>query len=209
MSTWSLAALPAGETPRDRADAWPLRSSLELGAAPAAVPRARLHARRLMREWGMAGLAAITELLVSELVTNSVKTMADHDSQAPVRLRLSGDDARILIEVWDADPRSPAPEDPGADGLPDLEAEGGRGLFLVAALSARWNWHLTPQPAGKVVWCELQDDQRESAAGNGSAVRPFLPRRVPGAARIRPATARLDPEVLRRIRDGLLDLRAY
>jgi len=162
-----------------------------------------------MREWGLAGLAAITELLVSELVTNSVKTMADHDSQAPVRLRLSGDDARVLIEVWDADPRSPAPEDPGADGLPDLEAEGGRGLFLVAALSARWNWHLTPQPAGKVVWCELQDDQRESAAGNGSAVRPFLPRRVPGAARIRPATARLDPEVLRRIRDGLLDLRAY
>ena len=56
--------------------------------------------------------------------------MADHDSRAPVRLRLSGDDARVLIEVWDADPRSLAPGDPGADGLPDLEAEGGRGLFL-------------------------------------------------------------------------------
>jgi anti-sigma regulatory factor (Ser/Thr protein kinase) len=209
MSTWSLTALPAGETPRGRADAWPLRSSLEFGAVPAAVPCARLHARHLVREWGLAGLAATTELLVSELVTNAVKTMADHDSQAPVRLRLSGDDARILIEVWDADPRSPAPEDPGADGLPDLEAEGGRGLFLVAALSARWNWRLTRQPAGKVVWCELQDDQPETTAGNGSAVHLLLPRRVPGAARIRPAAARLDPDVLRRIRDGLLDLRAH
>ena len=65
-------------------------------------------------------------------MTNSVKTMADHDSRAPVRLRLSGDDARVLIEVWDADRRPP--EDPGSDGLPDVEAEGGvayRGSFLI------------------------------------------------------------------------------
>jgi hypothetical protein len=52
---------------------WPLRSYLELGALPTAVPCARLHARHLLWEWGLNGLAADAELLVSELVTNAVK----------------------------------------------------------------------------------------------------------------------------------------
>ncbi len=203
------AGQSAGETARIPAGVWPLRSFLELGARPTAVSCARRHARYLVREWGLASLAATAELLVSELVTNAVKAMAGREDQPPVRLRLSGDYARVLIEVWDADPRSPAPEDPGADGLPDLEAEGGRGLFLVAALSSRWNWHLTRQPAGKVVWCALEDDQLETAAGHGSTGHLLLPRRVPGAVQIPPAAARHDPDVLRRIRDGLLDLRAY
>jgi anti-sigma regulatory factor (Ser/Thr protein kinase) len=166
-----------------------------------------LHARDLVRAWGLASLAATAELLVSELVTNAVQAMAGQNHQPPVGLRLFGDDARVLIEVWDGDPRPP--EDPGTEGLPDLEAEGGRGLFLVATLSSRWNWHLTRQPPGKVVWCELKDDQPELAAGNGSAGHLFLPRRVPGAVQVRPTAVRHDPDVLRRVRNGLLDLRAH
>lgn len=134
---------------------WPLCSSLELGALPTAVPCARLHARHLLREWGLNDLASSGELLVSELVTNAVQATAGHATHAPVRLRLSGDGARVLIEVWDADPRPPAPRDLGEDGLPDLEEEGGRGLFLVATLSTRWGWYPVQDPAGKVVWCEL------------------------------------------------------
>ncbi len=134
---------PAGQ------GSWPLRSYLEFGALPTAVPCARLHARHLVREWGLNGLAATGELLTSELVTNAVQATAGHDTLAPVRLRLSGDGARVLIEVWDADPRPPQPRDPG------LADEGGRGLFLVATLSTRWNWYLTQDPPGKVVWCEL------------------------------------------------------
>ena len=134
---------------------WPLSSSLELGALPTAVPCARLHVRHLLREWGLTGLAADTELLVSELVTNAVKATAERQ-QAGILLRLSGDSARVLIEVWDADPQPPVPKEPGHDGTPDPQEEGGRGLFLVAALSARWNWYPTEEPAGKVVWCELE-----------------------------------------------------
>ena len=134
---------------------WPLCSYLELGALPTAVPCARLHARHVLREWGMNGLAQDSELLVSELVTNAVKATAEHD-QAAVRLRLSGDRTRVLIEVWDADPRPPAPKDLGEYGTPDPEEEGGRGLFLVAALSARWDWYPTGEPMGKVVWCEIE-----------------------------------------------------
>ena len=135
---------------------WPLSSCLELGALPTAVPCARLHARHVLREWGMNGLAQDGELLVSELVTNAVKATAGHD-QAAVCLRLSGDRTRVLIEVWDADPRPPAPRDLGEYGTPDPREEGGRGLFLVEALSARWDWHLTGEPVGKVVWCEIEE----------------------------------------------------
>jgi anti-sigma regulatory factor (Ser/Thr protein kinase) len=133
---------------------WPLRSYLELGALPTAVPCARLHVRHLLWEWGLNGLAADTELLVSELVTNAVKSTAGQQ-QAAIRLQLSSDSGRVLVEVWDADPQSPVPKDLTDDGIPDLQEEGGRGLFLVAALSTRWNWYPTQEPAGKVVWCEL------------------------------------------------------
>jgi len=46
--------------------AWPLRSYLELGALPGAVPCARLHTQALLREWGLQELTEITELLVSD-----------------------------------------------------------------------------------------------------------------------------------------------
>ena len=133
----------------------PLRSYLELGALPTAVPCARLHATHVLGEWGLNGLAPDSELLVSELVTNAVTATAGGD-EAAIRLRLSGDSTRVLIEVWDADPRPPAPEDLGPNGTPDPHEEGGRGLFLVAALSARWDWYPTREPAGKVVWCEVR-----------------------------------------------------
>jgi anti-sigma regulatory factor (Ser/Thr protein kinase) len=150
----------------------PLRS-YELGALPTAVPCARLHARHVLREWGLNGLAPDSELLVSELVTNAVTATAGHD-QAAVRLRLSGDRTRVLIEVWDADPRPPAPKDIGQNEAPDPQEEGGRGLFLVAALSARWDWYPTREPAGKVVWCEvraLSPARRGAGGGAGTTVR--------------------------------------
>ena len=147
----------------------PLRSYLELGALPTAVPCARLHVRHVLWEWGLNGLAADGELLVSELVTNAVKATAGRD-EAAVRLRLSGDSSRVLIEVWDADPRAPAPKDLAEHGTPDPQEEGGRGLFLLAALSARWDWYPTREPAGKVVWCEIEA-LSPARRGAGTTVR--------------------------------------
>jgi anti-sigma regulatory factor (Ser/Thr protein kinase) len=141
---------------------WPQHSYLELGALPAAVARARLHVRNLLWEWGLDWLAADTELLVSELVTSAVKAAVARD-QAAVRLRLSGDSTRVLIEVWDANRLLPSTRYPAADGASGRQPDGGRGLRLVAALSARWNWYLTEEPAGKVVWCEVRALSRELA----------------------------------------------
>jgi len=186
---------------------WPLSSSLHLAALPTAVSCARLHAKHLAWEWGLTGLTDTIELLVSELMTNSVQAMAGQDDQPAIRLRLLSDNTRVRIEVGDADPRPPAPKDPAADGMPDLEAEGGRGLFLVAALSARWSWFPTQEPVGKVTWCELDIVQREPPSEiDGTATQPRLPRRIPGTVRVRPAAAMNDPDILRRLRDGLRNL---
>ncbi len=195
-----------GGTSQVTANVWPLRSLLELGALPTAVPCARLHARHLLWEWGLDGLAESTELLVSELVTNAVQATAEQDDHTAIRLQLFGAKTRVRIEVWDADPRPPTPKDPGDDGIPDLEAEGGRGLFLVEALSTCWDWYLTREPMGKVVWCEIEVDQPESGEVDGLALRQFLPRRVPRQVQVRPVVVMNDPDILRRIRDGLRDL---
>lgn len=101
-------------------------------------------------------MAETAELLVSELVTNAVQATAGRDRLLPIRLYLSSDKERLLIEVWDADPRPPVLTRLGEDGIPALGDEGGRGLFLVATLSHRWNWYASRQWGGKVVWCEIQ-----------------------------------------------------
>src|SRR5262249_1661037 len=117
-------------------------------AVPTAGPCARLHVRHLLGEWGLNGLAANTELLTSELVTNAVQATAGQQ-QAAIRLRLSSDHARVLVEVWDADPRPPAPQAPGEDGTLDPEEEGGRGLFLVAGPGTPPERGPTPRAAGR------------------------------------------------------------
>jgi anti-sigma regulatory factor (Ser/Thr protein kinase) len=155
---------------------------------------------------GVNGMAATTELLTSELVTNAINATAGQDDQPTVGLRLSTDHVRVLIEVWDADPQPLVPGYPGNDEAPAPDAEGGRGLFLVSALSARWNYYVTQQPEGKVVWCLLEDERPRQVVIDRSAGQSCLPRRIPGALHVRPAAARHDLGVLRRLRDGLRNL---
>jgi anti-sigma regulatory factor (Ser/Thr protein kinase) len=138
------AARPGAARAAPFAAQWPYRSFLELGALPGAVPCARLHARLVLAEWGLAALSDDTELLVSELVTNGVRASraAGHDA---VRVWLVSDLRQVVVFVWDGSPRPPARADPGAD------AESGRGLLLVEAISDRWG-HFGYDSGGKVTW---------------------------------------------------------
>ncbi len=117
---------------------WPLKSFLELGALPGAVPCARLHARQVLWEWGFGTLGEAGELIVSELVTNAVNASGAEPgpgSQAglpAIRLALASDRRQVLVEVWDSNPHAPTVGDPGLDG------EGGRGLLLVEAVCVAW-----------------------------------------------------------------------
>jgi anti-sigma regulatory factor (Ser/Thr protein kinase) len=143
--------------PPGMSDSWPLSMSLPLGALPGATPCARLHARAVLSEWGLADLAEAAELIVSELVTNAVRASTAPDGHPRydgagmpvVVLRLASDRFRLLIEVWDVIPGAPAAAHPGPDD------ESGRGLMLVAAQCDRWSWQSVPGWPGKVVWAEL------------------------------------------------------
>jgi anti-sigma regulatory factor (Ser/Thr protein kinase) len=125
---------------------WPLRSFLELGALPGAVPCARLHARQVVWEWGLAGLGDDVEILVSELLTNAVAASRSLDQALPVRVWLLSDKARVLVVVWDASPRLPTRVEA------DEDAESGRGLLLVEAISSQWGWYPTQETGGKATW---------------------------------------------------------
>jgi len=105
-------------------------------------------------EWAAPVDIAAAELLVSELVTNGVQAAGAIGGKPPVGLRLSAGNGVVLIEVWDGNPRPPEPAEL-EDGIPPLDQEGGRGLFLVEMLSERWGWYPTRNPEGKVIWCEL------------------------------------------------------
>jgi len=127
------------------ADRWPLRDFLELGALPSAVPCARLHARLVIQEWGLTALADNVELVVSELITNAVHASRRLGLATPVRLWLLGDAEQVLTIVWDASPSMPIHADVSA------EAEGGRGLLLVGAITSQWGTSASPS-GGKTVW---------------------------------------------------------
>ena len=133
---------------------FPCRSSLLLGALPSAVPCARLHARQVPWEWSLSESAETAELLLSELVTNAVQGARAIVSDLPVNVRLSANRDRLLIEVWDGNVRPPVAR-VLVNGFPEVDAENGRGLFLVEMLSERWGWYPTQNPEGKVTWCEL------------------------------------------------------
>lgn len=137
---------PIADGGPDVARPWPVRDYLELGALPGAVPCARLHARHILWEWALTPLAEAVEHVVSELMTNSVAAARAMPRVEPVRLWLLSDTREVLVLVWDADPRPPAPAHAGED------AESGRGLFLVEAFSERWGSYPTPHLGGKVVW---------------------------------------------------------
>lgn len=131
---------------RSMSDRWPLRNFLELGALPGAVPCARLHTRQVLWEWSLTRLTDSVELVVSELVTNAVAASESIARVFPVRLWLVAGRAQVMTLVWDANPRPPTRAE-----IND-EAECGRGLVLVEAMSERWDWYFPEQTGGKVVW---------------------------------------------------------
>ncbi|MEU3498891.1 SpoIIE family protein phosphatase [Kitasatospora cineracea] len=121
--------LPAGATA-----AW------EFPADPAVVADAREVTARQLADWGLDDLAFTTELVVSELVTNAVRYAG-----GPVGLRLIRDHV-LVCEV--TDPSNTQPRLRRARWAD----EGGRGLFLVAQLTARWGSRY--DRSGKTIWTE-------------------------------------------------------
>ncbi|MGW6961881.1 SpoIIE family protein phosphatase [Streptomyces chartreusis] len=111
-----------------------------LAPDPAVVAKARQMATAQLMAWGLDDATFITELVVSELVTNAIR-----HAQPPIQLRLIHETS-LICEVSD-----------GSSTAPHMRRarvfdEGGRGLLLVAQVTQRWGTRHTP--SGKTIWTE-------------------------------------------------------
>ncbi|MEU9887139.1 ATP-binding protein [Sphaerisporangium sp. NPDC051011] len=132
--------------PRGRQATWVLLPE------PATVPQTRRRVRHLLAAWGIGeqgDQAGIIELLVSEVVTNAMR----HAWAAVMTVTMV--DGVLRCEVQDTNPAFPRVCE-AHDG-----DEGGRGMYLMEALSGSWGTYRVP--TGKVVWFELPVTE-ESAA---------------------------------------------
>ncbi|WP_408646364.1 ATP-binding protein [Streptomyces jeddahensis] len=120
------------------------------------TPRGARLARRLVAErldaWGWPYASELNEavtLITAELAANAVR-----HGRVPgrdFRIRLTATDPTVRIEVEDAKGEQlPAIRPAGGD------AEGGRGLVLVAALAGRWGADPRTDGVGKTVWAEVR-----------------------------------------------------
>jgi hypothetical protein len=178
-------------------------SSLTLAALPTAVKLSRTMVAVTLRWWGLGHLADDTQLVASELVTNAVQatgivtpnpSWTERQHLATIRLRIIHLETRIVIEVWDRDLTPPAAQDLSAD------AEDGRGLAIVTALSQQWGYFHAIE-GGKVVWAELRiPPPPMTAAGLPARTPPPTSQRVPA---VKPDH---DPALLKRVWRGLQEM---
>ncbi|MEU4009309.1 ATP-binding protein [Streptomyces pseudogriseolus] len=121
------------------------RWCIQFLAEPTEVSALRADVRAWLHDWGVSEVIDSAQLCVSELVSNVITHLG---RGTPASLTLALRDARLRIEVCDPDTRV----------LPTLveateDAENGRGLTLIDALSDRWGVELHGD--GKVTWCEI------------------------------------------------------
>ncbi len=127
--------------------------SFELAGGPYAVTAARLALSEI-DEIVDETQAFDVRLLVSELVTNSVKH-ADAGPDDSIALSLTIDDSVIHCEVRDGGPGFDPPKMTAEDA-----ADRGWGLFFVEQIADRWGVNR----AAASVWFEIKRDRDDAIA---------------------------------------------
>lgn len=139
------------------------RRSLALPATPPSVKLARSWVSTVLRDIGRDDLLDAAQLGVSELVTNALI-----HSRPPLLLRVLGTTDHPRIEVVDSSPVPPqrAAVAPAPDEVDDFNLTTyGRGLDLVAMMSARWGADLGHDGRTKTVWFEPTDGAHSEEHG--------------------------------------------
>jgi anti-sigma regulatory factor (Ser/Thr protein kinase) len=162
-----IADLPGGELGD------PPSASCALGAEAESARQAREFTRVTLQDWGMAARCDVAELVVSELVTNSLRhglhSARWMPGEHPIGLTILRRDPYLICMVTDPGRAHPVRIESCAG------AEGGRGLQVVDSCSAAWGW----QPVagdGKVVWALLQlTDLRDTPGAASPGVLRLLP----------------------------------
>jgi anti-sigma regulatory factor (Ser/Thr protein kinase) len=145
-----------------------LMARFGLAASLSAPYQARCRVRHAMASWGIAGEVIETAALIaSELVANAAKAAgvpadageAGAASVGQILLTLCYARQALRIEVTDGSPSPPV-----LTRVPP-DAESGRGMFIVDALTTEWSYSFLPAGQGKTVYCVLPTDDRPGADG--------------------------------------------
>ena len=131
---------------------------VRLTAGPAAAAQARRQVRAAICTWDIPVDPDVAILLTSELVTNAIR----HELTGIVMLAITCPAGQLRVDVHDTSRALPMLIDAPVD------AETGRGLMLVATLSAEWGFYRTP--AGKAVYFTLAFPP-EAAESGGPGLR--------------------------------------
>ncbi|MEJ1197558.1 MULTISPECIES: ATP-binding protein [unclassified Streptomyces] len=140
---------------------------------------ARRAAVARLADWGVppgSPLSDTVALLVAELAANAARHGRVPGRNFELRLlhQQAGTTAVVRVEVSDTHPRRP---DPATVTMADPDADGGRGLALVAAVADDWGVEDRTGP-GKTVWAqtdlagpsdpaEPRQEERESRTESG------------------------------------------
>lgn len=107
-------------------------------------------------DWGLRKIADDVLVIVTELVTNAVRSTPD----SQIRVRFTREGRVLLVAVWDSADAMPVVRPlvpavtPDGTALEPGHEEGGRGLHLVRALAAECGARRT-EPSGKWVWAKV------------------------------------------------------
>ncbi|MFE6691892.1 ATP-binding protein [Streptomyces sp. NPDC057743] len=112
---------------------------------PRCVALARSELRKVLSRWGLTEVSDDALLVLSELLTNAVRH-ARTSRGREIETRYSREPRGVRIEVHDSARSWPQPR------VPDIDADGGRGLTIVAALAACWGTEVRDGGIGKLVW---------------------------------------------------------
>ena len=122
--------------------------ALVLPGIPGSVPAARRHVRHALGLHGLGEFAQDAAIITSELVANAVQHACGNGAaRIGVTLTRAGNPAAVTVAVSDSCSQGPGRRETPADD------EQGRGLQIVAALSARWGWRC--EDGGKAVFAVL------------------------------------------------------
>jgi hypothetical protein len=119
-------------------------------AEPLSLYPTRRLVQAVLESWNLPGLVDNARVIVNELTTNAMEAAPDEWMEVAIQFQRD----RVLISVWDC-----CPDLPLATQMADLDAEGGRGLFVVALYAAKYGTDVVPERPGKKVWALLLTDQ--------------------------------------------------
>jgi anti-sigma regulatory factor (Ser/Thr protein kinase) len=129
---------------------------------PRSAAEARHWVRDHLAEIGRSDLVDSAEAGVSELVTNCIL-----HAQTSIGLQMTGDNGRVIIEVYDAAPMVHKPA--GDPAVPDaVDSTIGRGLRIVRAHAREWG--VSTSAAGKAIW--FQPAPTTEGADEAGAAEP-------------------------------------